>query len=74
MFFVNYESSADARLLAQKFEEIYDNADFTVLAVDANFGPAYTSAFPAAVSALVLGEVDAQGFVDQLQTAIDNAA
>ena len=74
MFFVNYEPSEDTTVIAQKFAEIKKDAAFTVLAVDANFGPAYESAFPAAVSALVLGQVDAQGFVDQLQTAIDNAA
>ena len=45
----------------------------TILHVNGAFPTAVSTEFPAAVSALVLGEVDAQGFVDQLQLAIDMA-
>ena len=74
MFFVKYEPSADTSVIAQKFAEIQKNASYSTLHVNGTFPTAFSTEFPAAVSALVLGQVDAQGFVDQLQTAIDNAA
>lgn len=73
MFFVKYEASPDTSVIAQKFAQIASNATFTTLHVNGTFPTAFSTEFPAAVSALALGEVDAQGFVDQLQTAIDNA-
>lgn len=73
MFFVKYEPSPDTNLISQKLTEVANNADFTILHVNGAFPTAVSTEFPAAVSALVLGEVDAQGFVDQLQLAIDMA-
>ena len=74
MFFVKYEPSPDTNLISQKLTEVANNAEFTILHVNGAFPTAVSTEFPAAVSALVLGEVDAQGFVDQLQLAIDMAA
>ena len=74
MFFVKYTPSPDTSVISQKFTEIANNANYTVLHVNGAFPTAFSTEFPAAVSALVLGQVDEQGFVDQLQTAIDNAA
>ena len=73
MFFVKYEPSPDTNLISQKLTEVANNADFTILSLIGAFPTAVSTEFPAAVSALVLGEVDAQGFVDQLQLAIDMA-
>ena len=73
MFFVKYEPSPDTNLISQKLTEVANNADFTILSLIGAFPTAFSTEFPAAVSALVLGEVDAQGFVDQLQLAIDMA-
>ena len=74
MFFVKYDPSPDTNLISQKLTEVANNADFTILHVNGAFPTAFSTEFPAAVSALVLGDVDAQGFVDQLQLAIDMAA
>ena len=74
MFFVKYTPSAEANEISQKFAQIANSAEYTVLHVNGAFPTAFSTEFPAAVSSLVLGEVDAQGFVDMLQTAIDNAA
>ena len=74
MFFVKYEPSPDTNLISQKLTEVANSADFTILHVNGAFPTAFSTEFPAAVSALVLGDVDAQGFVDQLQLAIDMAA
>lgn len=74
MFFVKYTPSPDTTAIAQKFTEIANNAKYTVLHVNGAFPTAFSTEFPAAVSALVLGQVDEQGFVDMLQTAIDNAS
>ena len=73
MFFVKYEPSPDTNAISQKLTEVANNADFTILHVNGALPTAVSTEFPAAVSALVLGEVDAQGFVDQLQLAIDMA-
>ena len=73
MFFVKYEASPDTSIIAQKFAKIASDATYTTLHVNGTFPTAFSTEFPAAVSALALGEIDAQGFVDQLQTAIDNA-
>ena len=74
MFFVKYEPSPDTNAISQKLTEVANNADFTILHVNGALPTAVSTEFPAAVSALVLGEVDAQGFVDQLQLAIDMAS
>ncbi len=74
MFFVKYTPSPETKPIAQKFTEIANNANYTILHVNGAFPTAFSTEFPAAVSALVLGQVDEQGFVDMLQTAIDNAS
>ena len=74
MFFVKYNPSPDTSVISQKVTEVANNASFTILHVNGAFPTAFSTEFPAAVSALVLGQVDEQGFVDMLQTAIDNAA
>ncbi len=74
MFFVKYEASPETNLISQKLTEVANNAAFTIIHVNGAFPTAFSTEFPAALSALVLGQVDAQGFVDQLQAAIDNAA
>ena len=74
MFFVKYEPSAETSLISQKLTEVANDASFTIIHVNGAFPTAFSTEFPAALSALVLGQVDAQGFVDQLQTAIDNAS
>ena len=73
MFFVKYTPSAETNEISQKFTEIANNANYTILHVNGAFPTAVSTEFPAALSALVLGEVDAEGFVDQLQTAIELA-
>jgi raffinose/stachyose/melibiose transport system substrate-binding protein len=74
MFFIKYTPSEETNEISQKFTEIANNAGYTILHVNGNFPTAFSTEFPAAVSSLVLGQVDEQGFVDMLQTAIDNAA
>mgnify|MGYP004614248285 FL=1 len=74
MFFVKYTPSPETNEISQKFTEIANNASYTILHVNGAFPTAFSTEFPAAVSSLVLGQVDEQGFVDMLQTAIDNAA
>ena len=74
MFFVKYEPSPETSLISQKLTTVANDAQFTILHVNGALPTAVSTEFPAAVSALVLGQVDAQGFVDQLQAAIDNAA
>ena len=74
MFFVKYTPSPETREIAQKFTEIANNAAFTVLHVNGAFPTAFSTEFPTAVQNLVLGEVDGQGFVDELQLAIDMAS
>ena len=73
MFFVKYTPSPDTSVIAQKFTELANNAEFTVLHVNGAFPTAFSTEFPTAVQNLVLGEVDGQGFVDELQLAIDMA-
>ena len=74
MFFVKYTPSDETNEISQKFTEIANNASYTILHVNGAFPTAFSTEFPAAVSSLVLGQVDEQGFVDMLQTAINNAA
>ena len=74
MFFVKYTPSAETTEISQKVTEVSNSAAFSVQHAQAALGNAWTTEFPAALSALVLGRVDAQGFVDQLQGAIDMAA
>ena len=73
MFFVKYTPSPETSEIAQKFTELANNAEFTVLHVNGAFPTAFSTEFPTAVQNLVLGEVDGQGFVDELQLAIDMA-
>ena len=73
MFFAKYTPSEDANAVSKKFTQIANDASYTVLHVNGAFPAAFATAFPEAVSALVLDQVDAQGFVDMLQTAIDMA-
>ena len=73
MFFVKYEPSPETNLISQKLTQVANDADFTIIHVNGAFPTAFSTEFPAAVSALIGGQVDAQGFVDQLQTAIDMA-
>ena len=73
MFFVKYTPAEETGALAKKFADISSNAGYTVLHVNGSFPTAFSTEFPAAVSSLILGEVDEQGFVDMLQTALDNA-
>ena len=73
MFFVKYTPSPDTTLISQKVTEVANSAAYTILHVNGAFPTAFSTEFPAAVSALVLGEVDEQGFVDMLQMAIDMA-
>ena len=74
MFFVKYTPSPETNEISQKFTEIANNASYTILHVNGALPTAVSTEFPAAVSSLVLGQVDEQGFVDMLQTAIDNAS
>ena len=74
MFFIKYTPSEDTTVISQKVTEVANNANYTILHVNGAFPTAFSTEFPAAVSALVLGEVDEQGFVDQLQLAIDIAS
>ena len=73
MFFIKYTPSPDTNEISQKFTEIANNSSYSVLHVNGAMPTAFSTEFPAALSALVLGQTDAQGFVDQLQTAIDNS-
>ncbi len=73
MFFVKYTPSPDTTVISQKVTAVANEAAYTILHVNGAFPTAFSTEFPAAVSALVLGEVDEQGFVDMLQTAIDMA-
>jgi raffinose/stachyose/melibiose transport system substrate-binding protein len=74
MFFVKYTPSPETSVISQKFTEIANNANYTVLHVNGAFPTAFSTAFPTAVQELISGSLDAQGFVDYLQTEIDNAA
>ena len=73
MFFLKNTQPEDASEIAQKVYDIYNNRSYAVIHVQGAFPPAYIAEFPSALAALVNGEVDAQGFVDQLQEAIDMA-
>ncbi len=74
MFFVKYDASPDTNVISQKLTDVANNADFTILHVNGAFPTAVSTAFPDCVGALVGGQVDAHGFVDMLQNAIDMAA
>ncbi len=73
MFFVKYEPSPDTNVISQKFTEIANSANYTVLHVNGAFPTAFSTAFPTAVQDLI-GGGSAEDFVDYLQTEIDNAA
>ncbi len=74
MFFVKYTPAEDTNAISQAVTQVANDAAFSVLHVNGALPTAVSTEFPAAVSALVLGEVDAEGFVEQLQLAIDMAA
>ena len=71
MFFVKYTPSPDTSVISQKVTEVANNAAYTILHVNGAFPTAFSTEFPAAVSSLILDQVDAQGFVDMLKDAID---
>ncbi len=73
MFFVKYTPSPETSVISQKFTEIANNANYTVLHVNGAFPTAFSTAFPTAVQDLVAGG-SAEDFVNYLQTEIDNAA
>jgi len=73
MFFAKYTPSEEATAISKEFTTIANEAPYTVLHVNGAFPAAFATEFPNAVSSLILGEVDEQGFVDMLQTAIDLA-
>ena len=73
MFFVKYTPAEETRPISQKVTEVANNASFTILHVNGAFPTAFSTEFPSALAALINGDVDAQGFVDQLQEAIDMA-
>ena len=74
MFFVKYEPSPETSLISQKLTAVANDAAFTVIHVNGAFPTAFSTEFPDAVQQLIGGQVDAQGFVDLLQNAIDMAA
>ena len=74
MFFVKYEPSPDTSLISQKLTAVANDAAFTIIHVNGAFPTAFSTEFPDAVQQLIGGQVDAQGFVDLLQNAIDMAA
>lgn len=71
MFYVKHESLDTVTPIAKEFNNILNNATYTQMHVNSCFPAAFSTEFPAAVSALVLEQVDAQGFVDMLQAALD---
>lgn len=71
MFYVKHESLDSVTPIAKEFNDILNNATYTQMHVNSCFPAAFSTEFPAAVSALVLEQVDAQGFVDMLQAALD---
>ena len=73
MFFLKNTQPDEPSEIAQKVYDIYNNRSYAVIHVQGAFPPAFISEFPSAVAALINGDVDAQGFVDQLQEAIDMA-
>ena len=73
MFFLKNTQPDEPSEIAQKVYDIYNNRSYSVIHVQGAFPPAYIAEFPSAVAALINGEVDEQGFVDQLQEAIDMA-
>ncbi len=73
MFFLKDTQPDEPSEIAQKVYDIYNNRSYAVIHVQGAFPPAYIAEFPSALAALINDEVDAQGFVDQLQEAIDMA-
>ncbi len=71
MFYVKYEPLDSVTPIAKEFASVQNNAAYTQMHVNNSFPAGFATEFPAAVSALVLDQVDAQGFVDMLQAAID---
>ena len=73
MFFVKYTPSPETSVISQKFTEIANNANYTVLHVNGAFPTAFSTEFPTAVQNLVSGNVDGKGFVEELELAIEMA-
>ena len=73
MFFLKNTQPEEPSEIAKKVYDIYNNRSYAVIHVQGAFPPAFIAEFPSALAALVNDEVDAQGFVDQLQEAIDMA-
>lgn len=66
LFAIKYELGADADPLQKSFVEVASNASFVVGHFQSQYPIQVVSEFGQALSALALGKVDAQGFVDQL--------
>ena len=73
MFFVKYTPSPETSVISQKFTEIANPANYTVLHVNGAFPTAFSTEFPTAVQNLVSGNVDGKGFVEELALAIEMA-
>ena len=73
MFFLKNTLPEEPSEIAKKVYDIYNNRSYAVIHVQGAFPPAFIAEFPSALAALINGDVDAQGFVDQLQEAIDMA-
>lgn len=73
MFFLKNTQPEEPSEIAKKVYDIYNNRSYAVIHVQGAFPPAFIAEFPSALAALINDEVDAQGFVDQLQEAIDMA-
>ena len=53
MFFVKYEPSPETSLISQKLTQVANDASFTVIHVNGAFPTAFSTEFPAALSALI---------------------
>lgn len=73
MFFIEHDPAADLKEISKKFAAVSNEANFTIYTFAQSVPLAVTNEFPAAVSALANDVVDAQGFVDMLIAARDNA-
>lgn len=71
MFFIKTEATADAERIRTELTALSDAAPYTVPHFQGSMPTAVANEFPQALSSLVLGEVDAQGFVDMLKRAAE---
>ena len=74
MFLIKYTPAEETKPIAQKVTAVSNNAAFSVQHVQSQFGNDFMTEFPAAVQALIAGTVDAEGFVERLQTAMELGA